>query len=317
MVHKPEVSFIILNYNGISLLPDCLGAVEKAMAWEGRTHEVIVVDNGSSDGSVAMLKERFPFVRVIPLPENRFVTSYNEGFAASRNDICIFLNNDMRVQKDFLPPLLAHFVNEDIFGVGPLVLSPKNHPAGMGVGKSKGCFGFGYFRARGISYETVKANGLIEKDSPSLHIGAGAYDRQKYLDLGGLDPLFAPCYWEDVDLCFRAWRRGWRVIFEPQSVVYHEHQGTTSRMYAKKHLRRIMGKNRHLFIWKNLLSLRYLVLYLFFLPFRLLIPLLKGDTGPFSAFMEALKSVKQVKAGREREKQAAQKSDIEILWVSQ
>lgn len=316
MTRGNTVSFVILNYNGMEFLPGCLESVKQAIAWEGKEHEIIVVDNGSDDSSVPFMEERFPFVRIIRLPENRFVTAYNEGFVASANAICIFLNNDMIVEKNFLTPLLGHFEKEEVFAVGPLVLPWGGVTPNRMTGKSSGSIWFGYFRARGVHYDTLKKQGLLDCPSPSLHIGAGAYDRKKYLELGGLDPLYSPCYWEDTDLCFRAWRRGWTVIFEPRSMIYHKHQGTTSQVFPRKQLRTIMGKNRHLFMWRNLLSLRFVIPYILFLPFRILLPLLKGDGTPLAAFFFALKQKAVVWPKRKEEKKIAKRSDLQIVRLS-
>ena len=312
MIHCKEVSFVILNYNGMEFLETCLNSVQKAIEWERVDHEVIVVDNGSTDGSVAFIKEVFPFVTIVSLPENQFVTAYNEGFSASTKDICIFLNNDMIVEKDFLPPLLIHFKDGSVFSVGPMILQWGGQPKHSGVGKSEGSFSFGYFRARGITYKEMQEKGFLERPSYSLHIGAGAYDRKKYMEIGGLDSLFQPCYWEDVDLSFRAWRRGWQVIFEPKSVIHHKHQGTTSKLFTRNKLRRIMGKNRHLLIWKN--GLEGWGTYFLFLPLRLFVPLLKGDGGPLCAFMDAFRDRRVAWDRRKKEDGMAQVSHSEI-WA--
>ncbi|MEK7703060.1 MAG: glycosyltransferase family 2 protein [Nitrospirota bacterium] len=311
-----EVSFVILNYNGVALqiLPDCLASVKKMVEQSGMDHEVIVVDNGSTDDSVSHIKTHFPAARILALPENRFVTSYNDGFSASTKEICIFLNNDMIVNPDFLEPLLAHFTNDQVFAVGPFILPwDKAEAPHFGIGRSTGRLRFGYIKTQEESYEQANRMGLLTKSSYSFHVAAGAYDKKKYLALGGLDPLFSPCYWEDTDLCFRAWRRGFTVIYEPKSVIHHKHQGTTSRVFKKRQLKAIMGKNRHFFMWKNIFSMRYLAQYFFFLPFRLFVPLLYGNAAPLIGFIRALKGIGPILAKRRDEKKAAKRRDWEIF----
>ena len=311
-----QVSFVILNYNGVALqiLPDCLASVKEVVQSENSRHEVIVVDNGSTDDSLSYIKENLPEARVIALPENRFVTAYNDGFIASTNDICLFLNNDMIVQKDFLPPLLAHFQDDLVVAVGPSILPwGEKDTSKMGIGRSEGRYQWGYIKTQEMTYEKAKNTGLLTTTSPAFHIAAGAYDKKKYLALGGLDSLYAPCYWEDTDLCFRAGRRGWNVLYEPKSVIYHKHQATTSRVFTRRQLKTIMGKNRHLFMWKNIFSKRYIAQYLAFLPFRLLLPLVKGDVSPLMGFIRALKDAKAALAKRREEKKAALRSDREIF----
>jgi GT2 family glycosyltransferase len=320
MMPSNGVTFVILNYNGVSLeiLPDCLTSVKQVVEQTGTEHEVIVVDNGSADNSVAFIKEHHPYAKIIALPKNRFVTAYNEGFAASTKEICVFLNNDMIVNKDFLSPLLAHFKDDRVFAVGPSILPlGKTSIPKTGIGRSTGSFKFGYVKTQEETYERAQAKeGLLTQASHSFHVAAGAYNTMKYLELGGLDPLYAPCYWEDTDLCFRAWRRGWRVLYEPASVIHHMHQATTSRVFTRRQLKVIMGKNRHLFMWKNIFSGRYLAQYFFFLPFRLFLPLLKGDMAPLIGFIRALKQIKVALDKRENEKKAAKRSDQEIFSMT-
>ncbi len=110
---KPDLSrasIIVLNWEGRHLLEEFLPSVVEAVKHDGRDHEIMVVDNGSRDGSVDFLRSHFPSVRVIPLDRNRrFTGGNNAGVAAAKNDIVVFLNNDMQVDPDFLKPLLDGF----------------------------------------------------------------------------------------------------------------------------------------------------------------------------------------------------------------
>src|SRR4030095_3826855 len=86
--------------------------------------------------------------------------------------------------------------------------------------------------------------------------GAAAYDRSLWVALGGLDPLYAPFYWEDVDLSWRARKRGWRIVHVPASVVHHEHSATIGSRFDARRVRIVYERNRLLFQWKNLTSMR-------------------------------------------------------------
>ena len=113
-----KASIIVLNWEGRHLLEEFLPSVVDAVKQDGRDHEVLVVDNGSRDGSVEFLRSRFPSVRVVPLDRNRrFTGGNNAGVAAAKNDIVVFLNNDMQVDRDFLKPLLDGFQDETVFAV--------------------------------------------------------------------------------------------------------------------------------------------------------------------------------------------------------
>src|SRR5215831_11993561 len=111
------VSVVIPNWNGRDLLANYLPSVIEAVRVAPRS-EIIVVDNGSADGSVEFVRETFPGVRVLALPENLgFGGGSNAGFRAAQYDIVVLLNNDMRVAPDFLRPLLDTFMDEKVFAV--------------------------------------------------------------------------------------------------------------------------------------------------------------------------------------------------------
>lgn len=82
--------------------------------------------------------------------------------------------------------------------------------------------------------------------------GSSAYDRRKFLELGGFDALFHPFYLEDTDLGMQAWKRGWKVFYQPRSVVWHEHRGTIGRTHKPDYINTVVQKNFLLFLWKNL-----------------------------------------------------------------
>jgi hypothetical protein len=82
--------------------------------------------------------------------------------------------------------------------------------------------------------------------------GASLYHTERLRELGGFDPVYFPFYWEDVDLGYRAWRRGWTVRYVPASIVHHRHRGTIGGRYGAGEVRRAMLKTQLLFHWKNL-----------------------------------------------------------------
>src|ERR1035441_8422620 len=108
---------VIPNWNGKDLLAKYIPSIRTALAGNP-ANEILVVDNGSSDGSADFLRENFPEVTVLALPENLgFGGGSNAGFRAARNDIVVLLNSDMRVAADFLAPLLEGFGDAEVFAV--------------------------------------------------------------------------------------------------------------------------------------------------------------------------------------------------------
>ena len=241
-------SVVIPNWNGRDLLAKYLPGVVEAMAGHP-DNEVIVVDNGSQDGSAEFVRTHFPRVTLLALPANLgFGGGSNAGFRAARNDVVVLLNSDMRVDPNFLAPLLAGFTRPDVFSVGCQIFISDPAKRREETGLSEGWWHQGALR---VSHREDNA---ITELYPCFYGGGGscAYDRRKFLELGGFDELLAPFYLEDTDLGFLAWKRGWQVLYQPASVVFHEHRGTIGKKFSEAHIQAVLKKNFLLFCWKNI-----------------------------------------------------------------
>ena len=241
-------SVVIPNWNGRDLLANYLPSVVEAMAGNPE-NEIIVVDNGSEDGSTDFLRERFPTVRVLALDRNLgFGGGSNVGFRTAKNDIVVLLNSDMRVQPDFLSPLLEAFTDKKVFAVSCQIFFSDPAKLREETGLTQGWWENGGLRVR------HRIDSAIAEPFPCFYGGGGscAFDRRKYLDLGGFDELLRPFYLEDTDLGYEAWKRGWKVLYQPRSVVYHEHRGTIGKRFSKQEIDRVLKKNFILFCWKNI-----------------------------------------------------------------
>jgi len=241
-------SVVIPNWNGRDLLERYLPSVVEALAGNP-DNEMVVVDNGSSDASVEMMRERFPSIRVLALEHNLgFGGGSNAGFRAAKNDIVVLLNSDMRVQPDFLAPLLAGFSDERVFAVSCQIFFSDPEKLREETGLTQGWWENGGLRVR---HRDDKA---IQDLYPCFYGGGGscAFDRRKFLELGGFDELLRPFYLEDTDLGYLAWKRGWKVLYQPRSVVFHEHRGTIGKKFSKSQIDLVLTKNFILFCWKNI-----------------------------------------------------------------
>lgn len=266
------LSAVIPSWNGKELLAVTLPTVVRAVLREDMPdNEIIVVDNGSSDGTGEFLRTFFPQVRILMLTTNQgFASACNLGVQESHNDIVLLLNNDMAVHPDFLDPLLEVFAAEpQAFAVSCQIRFWETGRRQEETGKTHIAFRWGLCEP---FHHNTYADDTIY---PILYPGGGssAFRRKKFLDLGGFDKkTFSPFYGEDTDLGYRAWKRGWPSFFQPRSIVYHRHRSTTRRLYSEKVLDSLLWKNMVLFTWKNITSpslfLRHL-LFLPFLPYRL------------------------------------------------
>ncbi|MBG99706.1 MAG: glycosyl transferase [Solibacterales bacterium] len=242
------VSVVIPTWNGYDHLVRNLPSVLEALS-EDSNHEIIVVDNASTDGTHEMLNRLFPEVHVLRLESNLgFGGGSNAGFRAAQHNIVVLLNNDMSVKKDFLAPLLDGFRDPRVFAVSSQIFfsDPSKRREETGLTQGRWCNGR-------LSVGHVADDEICDL-FPTFYAGGGssAYDRQKFLTLGGFDPLWEPFYLEDTDISYNAWKHGWMVLYQPRSIVYHDHRGTIGRDFSSELIRRTLEKNHLLFAWKNL-----------------------------------------------------------------
>jgi GT2 family glycosyltransferase len=238
-----SVELLILNYNGRRHLELMLPSAVAESGKYGSACTVTVIDNRSTEPDVAWVRNAFPSVRVWIAPRNEFLFSYNEYARHSDAEILILLNNDLILRPRFIEALIKHFDEPDVFSVGATSLDWEGKEFTCGPAiliHENGSYRWPYDVSRQEACHTFFTSG-----------GFMAVDRAKFLTLEGFDRLYYPAYCEDVDLCFRAWRKGWRCIFEPASVVLHR-EGGSWQSAGKKKVDRILLKNTLLLQWISL-----------------------------------------------------------------
>lgn len=282
----PSVSIVIPNWNGVELLKKHLPSVVK----ESKGREVIVVDDHSSDASVAYLHQYVPSVKIIEKAKHKgFASSVNSGVQEANGDVIILLNTDISPEKGYLEPLLIHFSDPRVFAVGCL---DKSHENGKIV-----------LRGRGIGWWEkgmyVHRRGEIDKtDTAWVSGGSGAFRKSMWMELGGMDDRFDPFYWEDIDLSCQAKEKGYSVLFEPKSVVNHFHEeGKIRQEFTGKEIEHIAFRNQFYFIWKHA-PLSQLLVSIVWTPIRILQEASKGNWGMLCGFLFALPRLPQMLLGR-------------------
>ncbi|HEY2150607.1 MAG TPA: glycosyltransferase family 2 protein [Vicinamibacterales bacterium] len=270
---------LVLNYNGREHLEDCLGsAVAAAAAVAGG--RVVLVDNRSTDDSVAFTREQFPMVEVVIAPVNDFLFSLNEVVRARTEEIVVIVNNDMRFDRQFVAALLPHFKDPAVFGVGAAIRTwdGSANTVGPRCARLTFCWFYKWWELdRQEPAETLEASA-----------GAAAYRREMFLQLGGFDPLYRPGYFEDMDLSYRAWMHDWTVRYEPDSKSFHKISVSMVRRLGEDGKLRLLYRNHILFTIKNVGGLAFLLGFLVLLPMRALRPLLRGDAVPLAGALRAL-----------------------------
>ncbi len=307
-----NASIVIPNWNGRELLARYLPSVIASIE-NHPDSEIIVVDNGSTDGSVAFIAETFPDIRVLPLKENLgFGGGSNAGFRAAHNDVVVLLNSDMRVEPGFLQPLLDGFTDDKVFSVSCQIFFSDPAKVRQETGLTESWWQQGSLRVRHRNDETIRDL------YPCAYGGGGssAFDRAKFLELGGFDEILAPFYLEDTDLGYLAWKRGWKTLYQPASIVYHEHRGTIGRKFSDAYIQGVLKKNFLLFAWKNIHEWRRLMEHLLFSWSSAALSWLFGDSPErtsFSGIARATFQLPETFASRARARQLAVISDTEAF----
>ncbi|NQT75663.1 MAG: glycosyltransferase [Candidatus Omnitrophica bacterium] len=258
-IKDSKISLVMPNYNGVDCLRECLPSVFSADGFTDGQNEVLIVDDGSTDGSVDFIREHFPQVRLIQNNRNRgFGFTCNRGVKSARNEIVVLINNDIILTKDFLQPLVGHLQKEDVFAVTPKLYAWDRKTFNWGMH-------MGHFKKGYISLwnEAETGNGdRISQTSPSIFAigGAMVFRKSDFLWLGGFDSIYRPNCWEDIDISYQAWKRGLKVLYEPKSLMYHKARATLTYERPKE------IKNELLFTWKNITDSEILKDHLNLLP---------------------------------------------------
>jgi GT2 family glycosyltransferase len=307
-----KATLIIINHNGRDLLARSIPAALEAARSGG--HNVVLADDASTDGSVDFVLRAFPETQVLALPKGGFGTACNTAAAQADTEIAVLLNSDVVVTPAFLDPLLEGLTRPEVFAVGCKFLNPDGSLTNALGNRTSGAWRGGLLH---IHHET--RSDLLAETCPQLYPNGGgmAFWRDKWLSLGGFDPLFRPFYWEDVDIGYRAWGRGWRVLYEPASIVYHDQGSTMARVHRPAHIELMSAKNGVLFAWKNLLDRRF---------FRQTVAaqarwvvddvLIGGLPNRMAALWRAFRQLTQACRARTAEQRERVRSDEEILALA-
>ena len=240
-----EVSVIIPNFNGMAYLDGVLSGLECQTV---RNFEVILVDNGSSDGSCAFVASSYPWVHMIELPENfGFCKAVNEGIKASRAPYVLLLNNDIEVTPDFIEEMLAAIRrHKKAFSCAARMIQFHDRDRLDDAGNYYCALGWAYARGKGKDIHTCEKE---EKIFASC-AGAAIYRRKIFEKIGYFDEEhFA--YLEDMDVGYRARINGYENWYAPKAMVYHVGSGTSGSRY--NHFKtRYSSRNNVYLIYKNM-----------------------------------------------------------------
>jgi len=217
----PTVSVLVLNHNGLEHLGPCFASLRE-LEYPSDKLELMLVDNDSSDGSIEYVQARFPTVRIVHHPENYGVSKGNNlGAREASSRLVAFLNNDMRVDRRWLIELVQPLLRDsDVVCAASKILRWHGQRIDY-AGALMNVLGYGYQEGWG--------------EPPTMHDrekftlapcgGAMLVDREVFLESGGFDEHYFSFY-EDLDLGWRFWVLGYKVVYVPRAVVFHVHHGS-------------------------------------------------------------------------------------------
>ncbi len=238
---EKSVSVVIPNFNGKFLIEKNLPTVYQALHAANIDYEVIIVDDCSTDDSVSFIKLSFPSVIVLANETNQgFSPTINKGIHKATKDLVFALNSDVALTPEYFFLLMKYFDDENVFGVSgrtiglhdDIIQEAAKFPRQRA---SKKIDPFNFFIENPANYRV-----------PTLYLsGANALiDRKKLLQLNGFDEIYAPFYYEDLDLCIRAWQAGWKCYYEHGAICRHPASTTIKKYNLKKKVWIINNRNK-------------------------------------------------------------------------
>jgi GT2 family glycosyltransferase len=272
--------------------------------------ELIIVNDDPEESlkqDLPLLYDRKKVVMELILLENKknlgFGESVNRGVKKAQGKYIMLLNSDVKLLDDNYKIALKYFKKDkDLFSVS----FGQKEKDGSIVGKNRIFWRKGMFLHSKACDLTFGANAWLEG-------GSCIINREKFLELLGFDPLYSPFYWEDIDLSYRAYKRGWKIIFDPSITVIHHHQSTIGKYFKRSFTEIISFRNQFIFIWKNITDKDPFLSHLFFLPFHFFYFLLKRKKEFFLGFFEAFKKLTTIIKKRKNEVKKAKLKDRQIF----
>lgn len=248
-----KLAIVILNWNGAKLMEQFLPSV---IAYSpAHLAEIVVADNGSTDNSIDMLKEKFPSVRIICLDQNYgFAEGYNQALQQIDNEYTVLLNSDVEATPGWLDaPLAALESDPSIAAAQPKIRAQRNKEYFEYAGAAGGymdIYGYPFCRGR-VLHVVEKDEGQHDTTVDILWAtGACLFIRTSvYKEVGGLDAGFF-AHQEEIDMCWRMRSRGYRLVCTPRSMVYHVGGATLNVESPRKTF--LNFRNNLLMLYKNL-----------------------------------------------------------------
>lgn len=305
-----KIDIIIPNYNGSHLIENNLSKV--ILAHNNFDGRIILVDDGSQKEEKIQLRNlvrkiNSPKLTLIEHSKNKgFSSAINTGVNESNAEFVVLLNSDVVPAANFLGVLVEKMKKDDLlFGLGCLDESVEKERVVM--------------RGRGLGF--WKKGMLLHKkgdvgsdDTFWISGGSCILRRAIFVKLNGMDELFNPFYWEDIDLSYRARKAGYHIGFCKESVVRHYHEeGAIKKGFSNFKITKIAYRNQFIFVWKNITSLHLLANHILFLPVNIVNAIKGGDSAFIYGFILAVLKLPAIIKKRNLQKDFNKVEDVRLL----
>ena len=234
-----NVSVIIPNFNGQILLAAYLPTVDAALHSCPiiQQYEIIIVDDASTDDSVAYIEQNWHTIRIIRNKQNRgFSCTVNRGIQQAKYELVCILNTDMQLPTDYFTVLLPMVSQPNVFGVNCAIKDPKTSEIVEGRKQA-------IIRHHKLTYKDLLSE---QEEGETMYLcgGNALICKEKLISLGGYDELFSPFYFEDMDLSLRAKQQGWISLYTARTSCVHQHAATIGKTFTTEQVKEIFLRNR-------------------------------------------------------------------------
>lgn len=257
----PKVAVVILNWNGRKFLEKFLPSVIEF----SKNVEIIVADNASSDDSLQFMQSSYPEIRIIKNNENGgFAKGYNDALSQVEADYYVLLNSDIEIRNPWIEPIIELMESDESIGACQPKLRSYHEPHLFEYAGAAGGYidEFGYPFCRGRVFNNIEEDKGQYDDIAEVFWATGAcmfVKSKAYWQVGGLDNDFF-AHMEEIDLCWRLKNAGYKIMVNPQSVVYHVGGGTLPKNSPRKTF--LNFRNNFFLLYKNLTRTKFYYVFI-------------------------------------------------------
>lgn len=264
--------------------------------------EIIIV-NDDPETSIKNFLKNYKVELIENTKNLGFGGAVNKGVRSSSNKYIFLLNTDVVLKNDQFKNSIKLFgEDKKLFAIG-FAQTEKDSQI---VGKNSIYWKNGFFRHK-------KASNIFFGKTAWAEGGSSIFSKEKFLELGGFDELYSPFYWEDIDISYRAWKIGYKVLFDPNILVEHHHESTISTYFSSKTIKKISYRNQLIFIWKNITDINLLFSHYLLLIPNIIILLFKGEFDFISGFFSALSKISKINKQRKNQNKSYLLTDQEVF----